>query len=284
MRKAKKRVHPMPKLGWQDLLLYWTGFLCTGGGAVAAIVMPLRTRFDIAFESPDVIATSALEGSVHFLWLTLWLITMGCLIAVPYRKRYPVFGRKNLKYGPPAYPRVFPLLMKDKPQYWVSEKKAAFRRKAIRIGSAVMTIWLFIGIILYPNTLYHRADLYGNGTIAVHNGSNEHEYSCGYGDVEFVQFRVSSRRRSRRSFGRRCWYIEFVAVLRDGQQIRFENSEFRGDWMELLEAMRSLKQRYATKMAIVGADNVQKVVDYHGLNEHEAALLYELFDVEPPIK
>ena len=282
MRKAKKKIHPMPKLGWQDMLLYWTGFLCAGGGAIAAIFVPVRMRFDIAFENPDVIATSARDGSIHFLWLTLWLITMCCLIAVPYRKRYPVFGRKDIKYGPPAYPRVFPLLMKDKPQYWVSEKKVAFRKKALQIGSVVMALWLFLSIFLYPNTLYHRADLCSNGSISMIDGTNLFEYDYRYGDVEFVQFRVSSRRK-RRSFGRR-WFIEFVVGLKDGQQIQFENSEFRGDWEELLQAMLSLKQRYATKMAVVGADKVCNVVAHWNLNDRETELLYELFDVTPPIR
>ena len=39
--KAKKPVHPMPKLGWKDLLLYWTAMVGLGIFIIAGFFIPM---------------------------------------------------------------------------------------------------------------------------------------------------------------------------------------------------------------------------------------------------
>ena len=76
MRKAKEKLHPMPKLGWQDTLLYWSGFILCAVGMIAAFAIPLMVRGKQAFVHPDVIAATPIGGDIHFLWLYFWFMTM----------------------------------------------------------------------------------------------------------------------------------------------------------------------------------------------------------------
>lgn len=274
MRKAKKKVHPMPKLGWKDLLLYWSGMLATGGGAAVAIFYPQVVREDIVFNDANVIASSG-RGGIHFLWISIWLTIMCFLIAVPYRKRYPAFGRSDVKYGPPAYPRIFPLLMKNKPQYWVSPSKIAFRKKAFCVGAVVMLTFLLVSVYFYPNALYERADLHRNGSITLVDGDNEVVKSYGRGDVESVS--IQTRRKTGGRSIHSSWYVDIVISLRDGEEIWFQNTTFRGDSEQVLQAMLFVKQLYSCPMKIGSTDHLSKVAQYYDLNDYETALLYQLF-------
>lgn len=276
MRKAKKKVHPMPKLGWKDMLLYWSGMLLTGSGTIMALIIPLRIRDDIAFVNTDVVASTILDDGVHFLWLMLWLITVCCLIVVLYRKRIPVFGRSDIKYGPPAYPRIFPLFMKNKPQYWVSPKKVAFQKAMLQIGTAVMALWLFVAVLLYPNALLHRADLYHNGSIVIMDGSNHEEQSYRYGDVESAHIGTDCKYYGKSN--RRHWYIQLTFTMKNGERIIYDNRDFRGDWEEILQFLLMIKKNYAGMLGILDSENLQEVVDYYDLTAQETELLYQLFE------
>ena len=276
MRKAKKKVHPMPKLGWKDLLLYWTGMLIAAGCAVAAIFFPTLARETISFQDPDVIASMHYDG-IHMLWLSVWFVILCFLIAVPYRKRYPVFGRGDIKYGPPACPRIFPLLMKNKPRYWIDPRKIAIQRRMYCVGTAVMLIFLLLSVHLYPNALFKRFDLRENGSITVVNRDNRVEKSYGRGDVESINIQARSER-SFRSYTRR-WYVTMIISLQDGEEVWFYNYDFRGDSEQVLLEMQSVKQLFSNyPISITGVDQLPQVVAYYDLNEYETSLLYQLFE------
>ena len=279
MRKAKKKIHPMPKLGWKDQFLYWSVMAAFGCIAIVSFAYPLIVRDNVAYGDLSVIATDRDLAPMQFLWIFLWCITAIILIVIPYRKRIPVFGRPDIKYGPPAYPRIFPLLMKDKPQYWRSPKKVAWYRKMLQIAGCLMTLWLAVGLCFYPQSVYARADLRSNGTITVMNGHNMEEKQYRFGDVERVEVKTDYTRKKGRST--RSWYIQIAFYMKDGKIYIYRNSEFRGDWTETLQSMLAVKDRYFGLLTIKGEENLENVIRYQGLTEQEAALLYELFDAEP---
>ena len=276
MRKAKKKIHPMPKLGWKDMLLYWSAMLFCAVGAVIAFCLPLVLREQIIFADPSVVATNSGAAVTNCFWIILWFITVICFILVPYRKRYPVFGRDDIQYGPPAYPRVFPLLMKNKPQYWVSPKKKQFYKDGLQIGALVMAIWLGISLWLYPNSIYQRADLRSNGTISVIDGSNQETMLYRFGDIESVDFRILHRRN--KGSPNHIWYIAVVIHCKDGEFFRYRNTDYRGDWLEALEAMLMLRHLYGHLVSTEGKENLENVVRSNGLNDLEKSLLYQLFE------
>lgn len=127
-KKAKKRIHPMPKLGWQDRLLYTLLIVVTFGGALGCLFF-LRINRDRLL-SADALTYEDDISFMYGLFLFFFLLTVGIIVIFgPCRKRKPIFGKKGVRYGPPAYPRVFPLLMKNKPQYWESASKIKKRKK-----------------------------------------------------------------------------------------------------------------------------------------------------------
>lgn len=275
MRKAKKKVHPMPKLGFLDKLLYWTGMILTGGGGIVVFFLHYSLRADIAFQDSAVIASRAL-GELHAIWLLCWLISACCIITVPYRKRIPVFGRKDIKYGPPAYPRIFPLLMKDKPQYWESPKRIAFRRKAYLYGSIAAAVLLLFCLMLYSDALYPRVDIHNNGNLLVYDGDNQLQETYRYGDVESVT--ISVVRHNRRRSLNDSWHVYFSFTIKNGTVYRFPESSFQGDWRQSLQTMLYLKEHYDSVVTVKDEGKLDKVIAYNNLGDEEIALLYQLFD------
>ena len=65
--KAKKKIHPMPKLGWEDQLLYWTAMVLTGGFSILGTFIVLLAQDDIAFSDPAVIARTVGQGNLYFI-------------------------------------------------------------------------------------------------------------------------------------------------------------------------------------------------------------------------
>ena len=46
--KAKKKTHPMPKLGWADQLIYWAAMILTGGFSLGCHFLVLIMQDNIA--------------------------------------------------------------------------------------------------------------------------------------------------------------------------------------------------------------------------------------------
>lgn len=276
MRKAKKKVHPMPKLGMLDALLYWSAIVLCIIGFIAAMAVPRLAREGAAFSDPHVIATSPMGGESNWLWLAFWLMIMGFIIYSWYHERVHIFGRKDVKYGPPAYPRRYPLLMKNKPYHWVSAKEVALRKRAVTISATLMLLWLVIGLWLYPASMYERADLYSNGAIITYNSENQQDSIYRSSDVESVEIKIVSRKKIR-SVTRR-WYIDFVLNLNDGVQIVYRNTEFKGEWKETLLALVQLKSQFASKLVIHNSENLERLIRYYELDAEEVKLLNQLFD------
>ena len=119
----------MPPLSFLDKLIYWTIFLLLAAAYLLLLFGPIYLRDRIAFSEETVLAA---EDHVSSLWMivpgmTFFLMTF-LLWNQPYQDRKPIFGLKNFKYGPPAWPKVYPLFMKNKPYVWVSERKKKERK------------------------------------------------------------------------------------------------------------------------------------------------------------
>lgn len=193
-RKAKKRVHPMPKLGWADQLLYWVAIIACFAGAVVSVFFPLYYREALAKTNSEMIAYTEGTGSLHFVWLFLLLFFVGLVIcAGPYQHRLPVFGRKDIRYGPPAYPRVYPLLVKNKPKHWESPKAQARKKKLTWIGISALLASLLFCAAIYPRCLCGRYELLSDGTVTVYDADNRQTAHHGIKDTEKLWLVVTIR-------------------------------------------------------------------------------------------
>lgn len=268
--KAKKRVHPMPKLGWKDQLLYWIGLTLTLSGSVFCVFFPLYFRSKLISENVRVFASSDGKGSFHFIWLSVVLLFLFLSILFKlYNARIPVFGRKSISYGPPAYPRVYPLLMKNKPKHWISASEAA-RKKRMRIIAAIaLIIVTVVSMILYPRSLYGRNELYEDGTVAVYDTYNSPKHYA-VADMESVSLELISIRRG--------WTVGFVFTFSDGETCIITIPKSNGDWSVNLLKAQQLKKYYGPILTI-DADGLWKVVLSQNADAVEKDLLYALFDV-----
>lgn len=122
-RKAKKKIHQMPPLSFVDKLIYWTVMALQVVFFLALMFGALLLREKIAFSDETVVAASE---HISLWWMIVPSFSL-LIVVIPwgrwYQDRRPLFGRRNFKYGPPAWPRVYPLFMKNKPPVWVSERK-----------------------------------------------------------------------------------------------------------------------------------------------------------------
>lgn len=108
-RKAKKKVHSMPKLGLLDRLIYWVLMILGFGGSIGCFLVPIIHRYLLAKGNPDVLAFDNRTGMGWSIWLTIWLLIVAIIVYERlYARRIPIFGRCDIRYGPPAYPRIYP--------------------------------------------------------------------------------------------------------------------------------------------------------------------------------
>lgn len=72
MRKAKKKLHRMPKLSFIDQVVYWLGLLLLSAVYFAMALIPLLFRDRISFADPAVIAVSE---NASVMWVLLPCLT-----------------------------------------------------------------------------------------------------------------------------------------------------------------------------------------------------------------
>lgn len=274
-RKAKKRVHPMPKLGWKDLCLYWFLIIMCFGGALVSAFFPDYYRSKLVEANVNAVTYTSGNGMLHFLWLTMLLFIMSIVIcAGPYQRRYPVFGRKDVRYGPPAYPRIYPLLMKNKPKHWKGKNETARKKRAVIISAVVLSALLVFSLAIYPRSIYGRYELLQDGTVIVfdsHNRQTEH-YSMDEITAVCLDTQIAGGKHSSR------WRALLKITFTDGESCRFSIMTLGDDWTQAIQKAHQLKAYYGSLVSIEGAEDLWKVARDADMTEEEKMQLFDLYD------
>ena len=180
VRKVKKRLHRMPPLSFVDKLIYLAIMLLLCAAYVALLLGPLLIRKQIAFSDPEVVA-AADHASVW--WLAVPLMTFFLMTFILWQNAYqngkPIFGRRNFKYGPPAWPKVYPLFMKNKPPVWESARKKKERKQR----AVFLLVVLLLSFIPFPWSLYGRDCLRSDGSIVSYHMFNGQTNELAPGDI-----------------------------------------------------------------------------------------------------
>ncbi len=278
-RKAKKRLHQMPPLSFVDKLTYLSIFILLCATYVVLLFGPLYFRHKIAFSDTAVIAADA-NASLWWLivpFMTFFLMTFILWLQF-YQKRIPIFGRRNFKYGPPTWPKVYPLFMKNKPPVWVSERKKKERKKI----AVILLVVLLGSFIPLPWSLYGRDCLYYDGSIIQYNMFNRptDEFSSGdITDIEIGTFHYSNGRyHTSLHFG-----VRLVFKTDSGRKYIFEHRDFQNDassetryWFEW---MLTVKKLYDPGIIHYdGLENLDRVIADRNLSQEGVQMLYQLFD------
>ncbi len=279
-RKAKRRVHQMPRLSLSDKLIYWFLMLLLIIVYFLLLLLPLDLRRWIAFRDEAVIASADSASLLWLLvpWITFFLMTF-ILWLQPYQSRRPIFGIRNFKYGPPAWPKIYPLFMKDKPRVYVSERK----RKQRKYIAVLLLILLLISFLPLPLGLYGRDSLRKDGSILQYNMFNRLVREFSPGDISRVElgtFRYSTGK----TISSDHWGITMIFFTESGRKYRFDSGDFFGnsqtDVPFWLTAMLDLKNLYRPEtVSYNGTENLEKVVADRNLSVKAQELLYQLFQL-----
>lgn len=279
-RKAKKKVHSMPKLGFGDKLLYWVLMIVGYGGSVVCVFAPMVQRRLLADTNPDALACEMEVAEILFgFGLALWLLVVGMIVTLKlYKPRIPVFGRSDIRYGPPAYPRIYPMLMKNKPVHWESQAAVRKRRRNHRILAGILIVTLLFGAAVFPLSLNSRYELLRDGTVMSYDYQNQPTH-YDLEDLESVRLFVNS---SSTKNGRRRWYPSFELRFKDGTRCIFNVRTFADDWIPALQIAQGLKAYYGELLVIHGTEKLWKVTLNQSMTAMESKLLYELFETKMP--
>ena len=265
----------MPRLGWQDQLLYWSAMILGFGGAVICPLFSVYYQEKLVSQNPDVIAHVGNGGVIYAFWLSGWLFVFGLVIAtVFYQRRIPVFGRSDIQYGPPTYPRIYPFLRKNNPKYWQSPKKLAQKKIRNMILAIGVLISLLFSIAMYPHSLYGRFELLYDGSVVCFDSQNQESAHYRLNDMESVRLDVSSSGKRLRD---RRWYAEIVFTFSDGKLCSYSVRSLGDDWTEAIRTAIELKVRYGNLVSIENADQLWQVIRDQKMTTAEKDLLYQLF-------
>lgn len=268
----------MPPLSFVDKLIYWLFFLLLCVIYFCLLLGPLYLRQQIAFSDASVIA-AAERISVWWLilpWMTFFLMSFIWWLQ-KYQGRIPLFGIRNFRYGPPAWPKVYPLFMKNKPYVWVSQRKKQEKKQI----AAALLILLLISFIPFPWSLYGRDCLYSDGSIVQYNMFNSQSRVFTLGDIsemEIETYHYSTGKYARRTH----WGVRLVLQTTEGKQFTFDQGDFRGiasaEIPFWLEEMLDMKNRCdPAKVRYDGAEDLKKVIADHTFSQEAVEKLYQLF-------
>ena len=273
-RKAKKKLHRMPPLSFVDKLIYWLimALLIATYFALPMGVFLLRDR--IAYQDTTVVAKYD-HGSLLWLlvpWMTYFLMTF-LLWIQPYQDRKPIFGLRNFKYGPPAFPKVYPLFMKNKPAVYISERKKNEKRGI----ALLLVVILLVSFIPLPWSLYGRTCLHSDGSMVRYNIFNQVTKEFSAGDVESVEVKAYHAKQGKHS---RVWTVQIKFTTEHGRSFSYQMRDFRGNNSETLSSMLQVKGRYhPSVITYVGTEHLGSVIADHKLSPQAQTMLYELFNL-----
>ncbi len=275
-KKSKKQFHPVPTLGWLDKLIYYTAMALALIAIILSLILYTSIPESIAFCDPDVIARTQGVGNAQFIWLILWLTVAFILICIPYSNKKPIFGKKGVKYGPPAYLPVYPLFMKNKPYRFISPKELKRKKKTKIVVSTVLIITFLFSVCMFVLSFSGRAVMNIDGTITVYNACNqevEHYSKSDISSINLETYRLSSRQTYN-------WTIRFE-INTDDETFHYYLGSFKDTSQNQLNTMLYVKEKlYPNSVTISNTENLQKAIDDQNLSSvEEQQLIYELFEV-----
>lgn len=269
-RKAKKKLHPMPKLSALDQGIYMTILALIIAVSFSGVLLPVFLRRAVAAAD----AAIAVAGDAGILWcfpacFSFFLITF-ILWCLAYQGRYPIFGIRHFRYGPPAWSKIYPVFMKNKPAQPISKNQKKQRKM---IAGVLLAVFL-VCALPFPLSLFGRNSLYANGRVADYNAFNQMVREYGVQDAESVIFRVARN-------GRRNGLYKVVMELemKDGRKIQFEDRDFlQGDTKGWLLEMVRLKALFPPEKVVTqNHDRLERVIFDENMDAQQADLLRILF-------
>jgi hypothetical protein len=271
--RQKKKLK-MPILCIRDKFIYGSFILAGLLYFIFAIPAFKQLQNDIGFLSSDVIAV---DGSEKYMFMAFWYIIFGVWIIVPLGNRRPIFGDKKIKYGPPKYPAVYPIFMKNKPLGDFTPKQYRARKIKFAFINLVIVMTFIISAVFIPQSVYERSEILEDGSVVVYDEKNE-EISR-YTSKEISKVEIRAQGSGRR--GSRYCTVYFVLTTEDNIRFNFRKSCFKGESVQQIKHIIDLKKIYVNDCIIIGKERLEKSIDKYNLySSEEKTLLKQLFEID----
>lgn len=279
MAKKKKRRIQAPSLSALDKWIYYSLIACSivaGFFLYPAIIGNFRRSI---FRDAHILA----QNNASIVILGFFGMFIGGSFAFAFdwlrRRKQPIFGKSNIKYGPPQWKPVYPLFSK---KFW---NNLFSNKKHLRIGALCTLVFVSVVVSVTSLVLPLRECLHDDGSISVYNSFNEKT-------AEYTKLDVAEVRIYTRTYhdwrGPDDWGIEMKISMNDGEDFSFSYRDFqtldeniRGS----IIGMHNIKTSFDPSIITIdGKENVAYVARDMYLNQEEIELLYLLFDAgEPPL-
>ena len=278
MAKKKKRRIQAPSLSALDKGIYYcliVSSIVAGLFLYPAIIGNFRRSI---FQDMHILAQG--NPGIVILGFFGMFIGGGLALALDWlrRRKQPIFGKANIKYGPPQWKPIYPVLSK---QFW--NTLYSNKRHLMFLLMCILAL-VFSVVSVTSLVLPVRECLYDDGSISVYNCFNEKTEEYSKSDVIGIRIYTRTYYDWR---GPDDWGIEIKISMNDGEDFFFSYSDFQTmdeNIRGAITGMYQIKMSFDPSIITIdGKENVAYVVRDMHLNQQETELLYLLFDAgEPP--
>ncbi len=278
MAKKGKRKHSMPALSRLDKAVYVVLMLLVIFLLLGMLVPFFLLLETVAFSDPTAIAFSS---HMSVLWAMPLFLVVLLVLFVPLEtaraQKQPIFGRRDVVYGPPRWEERYPLWMRNRPKVY----RRPAERNARRVTALFAAAALLVSLLLFPLACFGRDVLHADGGLSVRNAWNTERERYDAHEVESVL--LSVRRERTRRYSASGWTLQAEVRTADGKQYSFDYGDFAGGGMQSLEAMCAWKACFpARTFAYENAESLSLFAKDKGLDAAETETLYSLFDIKVP--
>lgn len=267
-----------PPLSLLDKSIYWLGlFLPYILSLLFAFCFEDITAV-IAFRDPSVVAYNSHASFLFVLPVLLYAeISASVYFISALESKQPIWGDRKIQYGKAPWAKdCFPLFDSRRKTVYIRPSKKRFRRRMLMLWSA----GLLLCFLIAPLGFFGRDCLTQNNSVITYNMLNIEE-PVSYATDDFSHLTVQTEYVS----GYRTanyWKYGLTIKMTDGKSFTFSNRDFDSRepaYQEMcLNKMIEIKALFSPDMiTIKGENNIEKVVDYLGLNVEQIQLLQKLF-------
>lgn len=237
-----------------------------------------RLRSVVAFKDPNVIAFSSHISRFLSLPFIMVITLIGLLyIVVSWSDKIPIFGNPKVDYGKDPWRKdYYPLFDSRRKAVKRSASDVRLHKTIIRICVVAMAL----SFCMTPFGICGRNSLYYDNGIASFNVINRQTGKY-YRESDYSHLMISAYHQAGGSGGGH-WSYSITIKMSDGKEFSFSNADFDHNmehYKELcLQKMLDIKRSFnSDDITIKGANHLDDVAEFIGLDDNHRELLYELF-------
>lgn len=274
MSRKKKHGAQKPPLSALDKAIYWTIiWLSVGFSILFWLGFGIWIPRAIGFSEAGVIACGEQWAMITSLFFACFcMLTITIIVSSGLDKKQPIFGNKEAK---PSVLRpmltVYPLFSKE---FWQKLSEKA-KKKMLIIGMILVVLFVAFSVLLYVG-FYPRTVLYEDMHMERYDITNQMtdiRHLDAADSITLAITRSSSKNGTSYGLSLRIFFGEESYVFTVNEFSKMSNAE-------ALRCMISIKERFGSRVDIIGSEQADQLIRYKKWGSAEKALLYELFELK----